>query len=195
MKPILLSLFAATLTQARIPIAPGAELRLVADGHKFTEGPAVDPKGDVYFTDQPNDRILKWSAATNKVETFLQPSGRSNGLDFDREGMLIACTDEKSQLWRIDLKTKQHTVILDIYDKKPLNGPNDVWVDPQGGMYFTEPFTSPTIGRVARNRTRKNSASIFSRRMRKRLSSPRSPSFSRTASSARPMANNSSSPI
>jgi gluconolactonase len=140
MKPILLSLLAATLTNAQLPTAPGAELKLVADGYKFTEGPAVDSKGDVYFTDQPNDRILKWTAATNKVETFLQPAGRSNGLDFDRDGKLIACADEKSQLWRIDPATKKSTVLLDNYDKKLFNGPNDVWVDPAGGMYFTDPF-------------------------------------------------------
>ena len=140
MKPIFLALLAATLTQAQIPTAPGAELKLVADGYKFTEGPAVDPKGDVYFTDQPNDRILKWTASSNKVETFLQPSGRSNGLDFDRDGKLVACADEKSQLLRIDPQTKISTALLENYDKKLFNGPNDVWVDPAGGMYFTDPF-------------------------------------------------------
>ena len=69
---------------AQLPIAPGATLKLAADGFKFTEGPAADAKGDVHFTDQPNDRILKWTAATGKVETFLQPCGRANGLYFDR---------------------------------------------------------------------------------------------------------------
>lgn len=140
MKPILLSLLATTLTHAQIPTAPGAELKLVADGYRFTEGPAVDSKGDIYFTDQPNDRILKWTAATNKVEDFMKPAGRSNGLDFDREGQLIACADEKGQLWRIDPETKKVTVLLDNYDQKNFNGPNDVWVDPAGGMYFTDPF-------------------------------------------------------
>ncbi len=140
MKPILLSLLAVTLTHAQIPIAPGAELKLVADGYKFTEGPAVDSKGDVYFTDQPNDRILKWTAATNKVEDFMKPAGRSNGLEFDRSGKLIACADEKGQLWSIDPATKEIAVLLDNYDKKNFNGPNDVWVDPAGGMYFTDPF-------------------------------------------------------
>jgi gluconolactonase len=125
---------------AQIPSAPGAELKLVADGYKFTEGPAVDPKGDVYFTDQPNDRILKWTATTNKVETFMQPCGRSNGLYFDREGKLIACADEKGELQRIDPATKKVTVLLDKFDGKLFNGPNDVWVDPAGGMYFTDPF-------------------------------------------------------
>ncbi len=140
MRPLLLALFAVSMTRAEIPIAPGAELKLVADGYKFTEGPAVDPAGNVYFTDQPNDRILKWTATTNKVATFMQPAGRSNGLDFDREGNLIACADEKSQLWRIDPATKTVTVVLDGFDGKLFNGPNDVWVDPAGGMYFTDPF-------------------------------------------------------
>lgn len=140
MKPLLLSLFLATPLHAQIPTAPGAELKLVADGYKFTEGPAADPQGDVYFTDQPNDRILKWTAATNQVETFLQPSGRANGLYFDRDGKLIACADENGELQRIDPTTKKITVLIDNYDKKLFNGPNDVWVDPAGGMYFTDPF-------------------------------------------------------
>lgn len=134
------SLLAFASLHAQIPTAPGAELKLVADGYKFTEGPAADPKGDVYFTDQPNDRILKWSAGTGKVETFLQPAGRANGLYFTRDGNLIACADEKSQLWRIDPTTKAHTVILDHYDHKLFNGPNDLWIDPTGGIYFTDPF-------------------------------------------------------
>jgi gluconolactonase len=74
------------------------------------------------------------------VETFLEPAGRSNGLYFDREGKLIACADEKSELWRIDPATKKATVILDNFEKKPFNGPNDVWGDPAGGIYFTDPF-------------------------------------------------------
>lgn len=125
---------------AQVPIAPGAELKLAADGFQFTEGPAADSAGNVYFTDQPNDRILKWSAATGKTETFLQPCGRANGLYFDREGKLIACADEKGELRRIDPETKQVTILLDQFGGKLFNGPNDVWADPAGGLYFTDPF-------------------------------------------------------
>lgn len=136
----LLFLAALTPLHAQVPSAPGAELTLAADGYKFTEGPAVDPKGDVYFTDQPNDRILKWSAASGKVETFMQPCGRANGLYFDREGKLIACADENGELRRVDPQSKAITVLLDRYDGKLFNGPNDVWVAPEGGMFFTDPF-------------------------------------------------------
>jgi len=125
---------------SQVPIAPGAELKLVAEGFKFTEGPAADPKGDVYFTDQPNDRILKWTAATGKVEPFLQPCGRANGLCFGPDGKLIACADEKGELRRIDPDTKAVTILISHYSGKLLNGPNDVWVHPEGGIYFTDPF-------------------------------------------------------
>ena len=140
MKSIVLSFLFATLAGARIPTAPGAELQLAADGYKFTEGPAADAAGNVYFTDQPNDRILKWSVETGKVADFMKPAGRSNGLYFDRDGQLVACADEKSQLWRIDPATKNVTVVLDHYAGKPFNGPNDLWIDPAGGIYFTDPF-------------------------------------------------------
>ncbi len=122
------------------PIAPGAKLEKVAADYKFTEGPASDKDGNIYFTDQPNDRILKWSAADGKIETFLQPAGRSNGLCFDKAGQLIACADDLNQLWSIDVKTKAVTILLKDYQSKLLNGPNDVWCAPDGGIYFTDPL-------------------------------------------------------
>lgn len=119
-------------------ILPGAEVQKLADGFKFTEGPAADKSGNVFFTDQPNDRILKWSVA-GKLSTFMQPCGRSNGLCFDGKGNLLACADEKNQLWSIDPAGKV-TVLITDYKGKLLNGPNDLWVRPDGGLYFTDPF-------------------------------------------------------
>jgi gluconolactonase len=119
-------------------IAPGATLQTLAGDFAFTEGPACDGGGNVFFTDQPNDRILKWSV-DGKLSTFMHPCGRANGLSFDHEGYLWACADEKNELWRIDPAGKATVVVKD-YQGKLLNGPNDVWIRPGGGLYFTDPY-------------------------------------------------------
>ena len=119
-------------------IAPGATLQKLAGDFAFTEGPASDREGNVFFTDQPNDRILKWSV-DGKLSTFMQPCGRANGLCFDPQGNLWACADEKNEMWRIDPAGKA-TVVVKNYQGKLLNGPNDVWIRPSGGLYFTDPY-------------------------------------------------------
>ena len=81
-------------------IAPGATLEKLAGDFKFTEGPTCDAHGNLFFVDQPNDRIMEWSA-DGKLSTFLQPSGYANGMMFDAHGNLIACADEHNQLWSI----------------------------------------------------------------------------------------------
>lgn len=120
-------------------VAEGAEVTLVAADYEFTEGPAVDTNGNVFFTDQPNDRIIKWSAKDGTVSIYMEPSGRANGLYFDHDGNLLACADEKFQLWKID-SNKNVTVLIDDFKGKKLNGPNDLWVDTKGGIYFTDPY-------------------------------------------------------
>ena len=121
-------------------MAPGAAVEKLADGFRFTEGPAADAAGNVYFTDQPNDRILKWSV-DGQLTTFLQPCGRSNGLCFDRDGSLLACADENNELWSIEMADPpKHRIVVSGYDDKRLNGPNDLWVHPQGAIYFTDPY-------------------------------------------------------
>jgi len=118
--------------------APGATVQKLADGFLFTEGPTSDKAGNVFFTDQPNNRIMKWSL-DGKLTTFMQPAGRANGMYFDAKGNLLACADEKTELWSITPAGK-HTVLASAYEGKPLNGPNDVWARPDGGIYFTDPF-------------------------------------------------------
>lgn len=119
--------------------APGAHLTKIAGGFTFTEGPATDAKGDIYFTDQPTDRILKWQATDGTITTFLQGCGRANGTFFDAHGDLWTCSDEHNALWRISPGGEATVVIAD-YAGKRLNGPNDVWVRPDGGLYITDPF-------------------------------------------------------
>ena len=119
--------------------APGAHLVKIAGGFEFTEGPAADFSGNIFFTDQPNDRILEWHAADGKITTFLQGCGRANGTCFDAQGNLWTCSDEHNALWRISPSGKP-TVVVAEYDGKRLCGPNDVWVRPDGGLYITDPF-------------------------------------------------------
>jgi gluconolactonase len=120
-------------------LAPGATVQKVSGAFSFTEGPAVDQHGDVYFTDQPNDRIMKWKADDGSISTFLKPAGRANGMYFDGRGNLIACADEKNELWSISPSGKV-TVLLKDYQGKLFNGPNDAWVRPDDGIYITDPL-------------------------------------------------------
>src|SRR5215470_4993855 len=109
-------------------IAPGAKLEKLSGDFQFTEGPSCDKDGNVFFTDQPNNRIMKWST-DGKLSEFLKPSGRANGMYFERSGNLLACADEKTELWSITPDGKC-TVLIKEFDGKPLNGPNDVWERP-----------------------------------------------------------------
>jgi gluconolactonase len=119
-------------------LAPGAEVRLLSDTFKFTEGPAADAEGNVFFTDQPNDRICKWSV-DGQLTDFLKPCGRSNGMFFDKDGNLWACADMNNELWKIDPQGNVTVVVKD-YEGKKLNGPNDLWIAPNGAIYFTDPL-------------------------------------------------------
>ncbi|WP_019988404.1 SMP-30/gluconolactonase/LRE family protein [Rudanella lutea] len=120
-------------------IAPGATLQKVSGQFAFTEGPAVDKKGNIYFTDQPNDKIWLYDTE-GKLSMFMDKAGRSNGLYIDRKGNILSCADEKNELWRIHPKTKKVEVLLTDYEGKKHNGPNDLWPDRKGGIYFTDPF-------------------------------------------------------
>ena len=121
----------------RSVLAEGAEVRLLDDSSKFTEGPACDGEGNVYFTDQPNDRILRWSTE-GELSEWMKPCGRSNGLYFDAKGNLLACADERNELWSI-APDKTVTKLVEKADGKLLNGPNDLWIGPDGGLWFSDP--------------------------------------------------------
>jgi len=119
---------------------PRGQLVSLAKGFSFTEGPAADRHGNVFFTDQPNDRIYRWDARTGNVSLFLEGTGRANGMIFDRDGNLIAASDMHGELWKIR-PDGSHKVLIDNYQGKLLNGPNDVWINPaNGGIYITDPI-------------------------------------------------------
>jgi gluconolactonase len=118
-------------------IATGAKVEKLAGGFEFTEGAAHDTKGNIYFSDIPNSRIHIWSI-DGKLSTFRENSGEANGLDFDAKGNLLACEGKTRQLTSMSPDGKV-TVLADRYNGKKLNSPNDLWVDPQGGVYFSDP--------------------------------------------------------
>jgi gluconolactonase len=130
----------ATLAASESPVlAAGAALQQLAGDYGFTEGPTADDAGNVYFTDQPNDRILRWNAADGTVEDWLQPAGRANGLFLTAGGDLIVAADQHNQLWSI-APDKSVNVLLKTQGGKLLNGPNDIWVSGRGDIYFTDPL-------------------------------------------------------
>ena len=113
-------------------------LKLVSRDFSFTEGPAVNHKGDIFFTDQPNNKIWKYDVNGN-LSLFTADAGRANGLYFDNRGKLIACADNHNELWSFS-KSGTKKVLLSSFEGKKLNGPNDLWIDTKGGIYFTDPY-------------------------------------------------------
>ena len=142
---LLLVYLASDALAAAGVVAPGAKLEKLAGDFQFTEGPTADAVGNVFFTDQPNNRIMKWGVE-GKLTTFAQPAGRANGMCIDAKGDLLVCADEKTEMWLIPaacLDTRgvvTKTVLFGEYQGKKLNGPNDVWCHPNGALYFTDPF-------------------------------------------------------
>ena len=132
------SLFVTNAQKSKSIIATGAEVEKLADSFSFTEGPIADKKGNVYFTDQPNDLVYIWSV-DGKLSRF-GSFGRANGMYFDRDGRLLTCSDMHNELWSVGMDGS-HTVLVSENDGKKLNGPNDVWVNPKNGdIYFTDPL-------------------------------------------------------
>lgn len=119
-------------------LAPEAKLQLISDQFSFTEGAAVDKEGNVFFTDQPNNKIWKYST-DGKLSVFMDAAGRSNGMYVDKNDNLITCADERNQLWSID-KSGNATILVTGFKGYRLNGPNDLWADTKGGIYMTDPY-------------------------------------------------------
>jgi len=112
--------------------------KLIAKQFSFTEGSSVDKQGNVFFTDQPNNQIWEYSA-DGKLSLWMENTQRSNGTYFDAKGNLVSCADEHDRLISISPK-KKITVLVNDYNGRLMNGPNDVWVAPNGDMYITDPY-------------------------------------------------------
>src|SRR5262245_32948078 len=109
----------------------GQGWQLVSEGHKFTEGPAVDTEGQVYFTDIPNNRIHKIDLE-NKVSVFAENTAATNGLMFGPEGLLYGCRNGEKKIVTYDDKAQVQIVVDEVNS-------NDLVVTGNGGIYFTDP--------------------------------------------------------
>ena len=118
-------------------VDPMAKVMKLAGGFTFTEGPAARTDGSIVFSDIPNQRIYQWSTDRG-LQILREESGGANGLFFDRAGNLLACEGDLRRLTRMTPKGKL-TVLADSYDGRKLNSPNDLWIHPDGGVYFTDP--------------------------------------------------------
>jgi gluconolactonase len=128
----------ATAQQPTVSVsASSAELQLVSGTYLFTEGPAVDASGNVYFSDINAGKIYKWSPESGVTE-FVTGLKSPNGLMFDQSGNLIACEGGNGRLISINPQ-RQITVLVDQYNGTRFNEPNDLWIDAQSGIYFTDP--------------------------------------------------------
>jgi gluconolactonase len=134
---IVLGLAACCPGQDDTLLAPGAKVEKLHGDFRFTEGPAADKDGNVYFSDIPNNRIHIWSV-DGKLSTFREESGGANGLYFDKDGNLVCCEGRARRITLVS-PNNEITILADQYDGKKLNSPNDLWVDPQDGIYFSDP--------------------------------------------------------
>jgi len=138
---LLLTLAFALSTHAQL-VPKDAVPEKVADGYKFTEGPALGPDGCIYFTDIPAELILKFDPESGETSTVKEQSGKANGLMFNHDGDLIACMHAARALssWSVERAPKlfrspaQHK-----FEGKKLNSPNDLDIDKHGNIYFTDP--------------------------------------------------------
>ncbi len=126
-------------------LAQGAELKKIAGGFTWAEGPAEDSEGNLFFTDN-RENLLHRMTPDGKVSVFLKDAHRANGLYPDRDGRIIACTGSPKQLVSMD-RHGGMTVLVESFEGKPLNAPNDLWIDPKGGIYFTDPYWGKEKGR------------------------------------------------
>ena len=112
-------------------------LATLKDEKVFTEGPAVNGDGDVFFTNVPMEKIMRWSVRNKKLSTFREKSNKANGLLFDSKGRLLACEGGAGRVTLTDMTTGKITVLANKFDGFPLAAPNDLELTANGKLFFT----------------------------------------------------------
>ncbi|MBV8840149.1 MAG: SMP-30/gluconolactonase/LRE family protein [Alphaproteobacteria bacterium] len=122
-----------------------SSIERIASGCRWNEGPVYF--GDarcLLWSDIPNNRIMRWDEETGAVSVYRKPANLANGNTRDREGRLITCEHGARRVTRTEYDGTV-TVLMDKFEGKPLNSPNDIVVKSDGSIWFTDPFT-PTAG-------------------------------------------------
>lgn len=119
-------------------VASGATLTLVAKTFEFTEGPTADALGNVLFSDVRGSRMYRWTT-DGRIAIARENTGNANGLAYHRDGRIFACEGGRTRVVAIDSQGAI-SVIAERYRGQPFNQPNDLWIDPRGGVYFSDPI-------------------------------------------------------
>jgi len=127
----------------KIPgIGPTGDVKKVHGNFQFTEGPAADKEGNLYFSDVAGDKLYKVDPKGD-LSALLNPSNHTNGLMCNAAGNIVAC-EMDGRLIEVNVKTKEVKSLADGYEGKRFNAPNDLVIDRDGGIYFTDPhFRAP----------------------------------------------------
>jgi gluconolactonase len=128
----------APTTPALTRLLAQREVESVAAGYAYAEGPLWHPGGYLLFGDSPRDRLHKWDPATKAVTVFREPSGAATALGFDRQGRLLATEHKNRRISRTEADGSIVTVV-DRFEGKRLNSPNDFVVAADGTLFFTDP--------------------------------------------------------
>jgi gluconolactonase len=116
-----------------------AAIERLASGCRWAEGPVWFGDGRfLLWSDIPNNRVMKWEEETGAVSVFRKPSHNANGHTRDRQGRLVTCEHDSRRVTRTEYDGTI-TVLMDRFDGKPLNSPNDVVVKSDGSIWFTDP--------------------------------------------------------
>src|SRR5262245_2157303 len=135
---LLFTSLTVTPISAQIPgIGPIGQVTQAQTGFQFTEGPAADLQGNIYFTDVQRSRIHKIDTQ-GQLTTFLENSGGMNGLMLDPRGRLIGCQSQTGRIVAIDITSKNIETIASEFEGVRFTSPNDLVVDRQGNIYFSD---------------------------------------------------------
>jgi len=126
-------------------IGPVGEWRRLGTGYLLSEGPAPAPDGTLYFTDYRGGGIFRIDPETDAISQLIGTNLHAGGLAVDAEGRIVAAETRQGKILRIDPATRAITVLADGIDGTRFNAPNDLAIDAEGGIYFTDPSNGATL--------------------------------------------------